>query len=70
MSPPSDRRAGAALTGDFLICYRSWFSVSGLPGGCNPAAGVSSLGHPVLLHAAHAGDRQSGKGLGTDLLMG
>lgn len=56
--------------GDFLISNRSWFSFSGLPGGCNPVAGVSSLGHSVLLYAAHAGDRQPGKGLGNDLLMG
>lgn len=56
--------------GDFLISTRSWFSIPGLPGGCNPVAGVSSLGHSVLLHAAHAGDRQPGKGLGNDLLVG
>lgn len=51
----------------YLLC-RSWLSFSGLPRGCNPVASVSSLGHSVLLHVAHAGDRQSGKGLGDDLL--
>lgn len=49
---------------------RSWLSFPGLPRGCNPVACVSSLGHSVLLHAAHAGHRQPGKGLGDDLLMG
>lgn len=52
------------------LLHRSWLSFPGLPGGCNPVARVSSLGHSVLLHAAHAGDRQPGKGLGDDLLMG
>lgn len=58
------------LDGDFLLPNRSWFSVPGLPGGCNPVAGVSSLGHSLLLHAAHAGHRQPGKGLGSDLFRG
>lgn len=53
-----------------ILPSRSWLSFSGLPTGCNPVACVSSLGHSVLLHAAHAGDRQPGKGLGDDLLMG
>lgn len=56
--------------GDFLIPNRSWFSFPGISGGGNPVAGVSSLGHSVLLHAAHAGDRQPGKGFGNDLFTG
>lgn len=47
---------------------RAWLSFPGLPRGCNPVACVSALGHSVLLHAAHVGDRQPGKGLGDDLL--
>lgn len=52
------------------LLRRTRLSLSGIPGGCNPVACVSALGHSVLLHAAHAGDRQPGKGLGDDLLVG
>lgn len=49
---------------------RSRLSFPGLPAGGDRVARVSSLGHSVLLHAAHAGDRQPGKGLRDDPLHG
>ncbi|MEQ2193664.1 hypothetical protein XENOCAPTIV_008734, partial [Xenoophorus captivus] len=49
---------------------KSWLSFPCISRGCNPVARITSLGHFVLLYAAHAGDRQPGKGLGDDLLVG
>lgn len=51
----------------FCLWSRPWLSFPCVPGGCDPVACLTSLGHSVLLHAAHAGDRQPGKSGG--LLM-
>lgn len=47
----------------YLSCWfliRTWSCIFGLPGGSDPAAHFPSVGHSLFLHAADAGNWQSG----------